>query len=58
MVDGLGRREIINDFASWNRHRALEIGMPVEQFVQFETASPVDISVDGIMRFWRKKMEA
>ena len=58
MVDGLGRGEIINDFASWIRDRALDIGMPAEQFVQLETANPVDISVDGIMRFWQKKMGA
>ena len=58
MVEGLGRREIINDFASWIRQRALDIGMPAEQLLQLETANPVDISVDGIMRFWQKKMEA
>jgi len=57
MVEGLGRREIINDFASWMRYRALDIGMSAEQLLQLETANPVDISVDGIMRFWQKKME-
>ncbi len=57
MLESLGRRGIINDFVSWNRERALEVGMSDEQFVQFVTANPVDISVDGIMLYWRKKWE-
>ena len=57
MRAGAGRREIIKHFVRWNRERALENGVRGEQFVWFETANPLDMSVDGIMRYWRKKWE-
>jgi glyoxylase-like metal-dependent hydrolase (beta-lactamase superfamily II) len=57
MRERFGRSEVIKEFIRWNRERALATGMSDEQFVQYETANPVDISVDGIMRYWRKKWE-
>ena len=57
MRKGVGRRKIIEEFVHWNRERALEIGMPGEKFVQLETANPVEISVDGIIRYWHKKWQ-
>ncbi len=57
MCAGAERCEIIKDFVRWNRERALENGVCSEQFVWFEKANPLDMSVDGIMRYWRKKWE-
>ena len=57
MRAGAERCEIIEHFVRWNCERALENGVPGEQFVWFETANPLDMSVDGIMRYWRKKWE-
>ncbi len=57
MRAGAERREIIKDFVGWNRERALENGVRGEKFAWIETANPLDMSVDGIMRYWRKKWE-
>lgn len=57
MLERVGRRDIIKEFIGWNRERALELGVGDEQFAQLQTANPADISVDGIMRYWRRKWE-
>ncbi len=55
MDDGLTRDEIIAAYRKWNEARAEQAGLSPHQIAQYAAANPQDMSVDGIMRYWRKK---
>ena len=57
MDAGLGRDNILARYLSWNGERARKAGLDEQQIAQYMAANPLDMSVDGIMRYWRKKME-
>lgn len=54
---GRTRAEIVAEFVEMSRLRAVDAGFSAEMWRQCEIAFPHDMSVDGIMRFWRKKWE-
>ena len=54
--DGIGRDELVSEFVSWNREIAEESGITGQEMFQSETANPAHISVDGIVRYWNKKL--
>ncbi|HSH02298.1 MAG TPA: MBL fold metallo-hydrolase [Anaerolineae bacterium] len=54
---GLTRDEIVDAFLTWSRERAEAAGMTAEQYDQYETANPLPMSVDGVLRYWRKRDE-
>jgi glyoxylase-like metal-dependent hydrolase (beta-lactamase superfamily II) len=58
MEDGMERDDLVNAYIGWNRERALASGMPPEDYARYEAANPLFMSVDGLMRYWRKRAEA
>ncbi|MFT5193510.1 MAG: glyoxylase-like metal-dependent hydrolase (beta-lactamase superfamily II) [Cellvibrionaceae bacterium] len=58
MQAGKDRDQIIEAFVVWQRQRAKSAGFSESETDQYLTASPPEVSVDGIMRYWRKKWEA
>jgi len=57
MAAGLSRDEIVTAYVNWARERAKNAGMSEAAFQQYATANPHFMSVDGIMRYWRKKSQ-
>jgi glyoxylase-like metal-dependent hydrolase (beta-lactamase superfamily II) len=57
MEEGLERDDIVSAYFEWNRDRALNSGMLLDDFVRYEAANPLFMSVDGLMRYWRKRAE-
>ena len=55
MDDGVERDDLVAQFNEWNRSRARQAGLNDDAIHQYETANPWYMSVDGIMRYWRKK---
>jgi len=55
MDDGLTRDEIVLAYREWNKKRAENAGLTAVQVEQYTAANPQGMSVDGIMRYWRKK---
>jgi glyoxylase-like metal-dependent hydrolase (beta-lactamase superfamily II) len=55
MEAGMGREELVVAYAAWNRGRAQAAGLSVESIQKYETANPLYMSVDGMMRYWQKK---
>jgi len=58
MEVGTPRDELVEKYISWNREQAQAAGMSTSAFDQYEAANPLYMSVDGIMRYWRKREEA
>lgn len=58
MKSKVRRGKVVKEFIDWNRDRALALELSEEEFHKFETANPFSMSVDGMMRYWRKKWEA
>ena len=54
MQTGLGRDELAKEYLAWVEERAYTQGLPKKEFQVYETANPTGMSVDGIMRYWRK----
>jgi hypothetical protein len=52
---GLERDEILAQYLEKQRSRAQAAGIPDEQIDRYETVTPQYMSVDGIMRYWRKR---
>jgi glyoxylase-like metal-dependent hydrolase (beta-lactamase superfamily II) len=52
---GLERDEILVHYLEAQRSRALTAGMTDEMIDRFETVNPQYMSVDGIIRYWRKR---
>ena len=57
MRDGKDRGEMIEAFVAWQGERAQAAGFSDAEIAQYLVASPPEVSVDGIMRYWRKKWE-
>ena len=51
----LDRNEILDQYLEMYRTRAKAAGLPDELLEQYELANPQHMSVDGIMRYWRKR---
>lgn len=58
MDAGMERADLLNAYTRWNRERAISRGMSGENFARYEAANPLFMSVDGLMRYWRKQAEA
>ena len=54
MQAGDERDAIVQQYVDWNRKRALAEGISSEVFQEYEVTNPLFMSVDGIMRYWRK----
>lgn len=57
MNAGIDRDQILADYRAWFDVRAAAVGMDTETFAQYETANPLYMSVDGIIRYWNKKQQ-
>lgn len=55
MEAGVSRDELVERYTNWNRERARTHGLDDFAIHQYETANPLYMSVDGIMRYWRKQ---
>ncbi len=58
MNAGLERSEILAQYMEEHQRRASVAGMSREIYEQYEAANPHYMSVDGILRYWRKKHAA
>lgn len=54
MKAGIPRDALIPLYENWVRGRAKGLGLTDFQIQQYELANPLFMSVDGIMRYWRK----
>jgi glyoxylase-like metal-dependent hydrolase (beta-lactamase superfamily II) len=57
MNAGQERDVLKQDYLAWVRDRAFAQGVPERSFEAREVANPTLMSVDGIMRYWRKRDE-
>ncbi|MFQ5407396.1 MAG: MBL fold metallo-hydrolase [Anaerolineales bacterium] len=57
MAANAARDEIVADYTAWQRRRAEEAGMSASAVRRSETANGHYASVDGMMRYWRKRWE-
>ena len=55
LQSGLERDEILTQFLEAQRSRALAAGMTDEMIDRYEIVTPQYMSVDGIIRYWRKR---
>ncbi len=55
--EGLERDAIVAEFDTFNRARASASGLSDEEVDRFKTASPVYMSVDGVLRYLKKKAD-
>lgn len=56
MEAGVERDELVQAYREWNRQRALNTDLAADGFAgRYEAANPLFMSVDGIMRYWRKQ---
>lgn len=49
------RAALLEDYLGWNRQRAAALGIDSDDSVRFELANPAFMSVDGILRYLRKR---
>lgn len=56
MASGMARDDLVRAFLDWNRERAGAANLSENTIHQYMTANPLAMSVDGIMRYWRKRM--
>lgn len=57
MDAGISRDEIVAEFLVWNQERADAAGLSAASVQKYMMANPLEMSVDGIMRYWRKREE-
>lgn len=55
MAEGVERDELIAQYTVWNHGRAQAAGLSAESIHKYEIANPLYMSVDGMMRYWKKK---
>lgn len=55
MEAGMERDAILPEYLAWHLERANSADMPDKILERYEVANPHHMSVDGIMRYWRKK---
>jgi glyoxylase-like metal-dependent hydrolase (beta-lactamase superfamily II) len=56
MLEGLERDAIVADYVAWNHERMRAGGLSDLAIEQYSAANPLFMSVDGIMRYWNKKL--
>lgn len=54
-VAGLDRDAVLGDYATWVRQLAGGLGVSTPAFAQYEAANPHFMTVDGVLRYWRKR---
>jgi glyoxylase-like metal-dependent hydrolase (beta-lactamase superfamily II) len=47
--------DLVEQYVSWNRSRARVAGLDAAAIQRYELANPPSMSVDGILRYWRKR---
>jgi hypothetical protein len=52
----LSRDLIVAEFLAWNQNRADLAGLSETSVRQYMMANPLEMSVDGIMRYWHKRL--
>ena len=57
MQADMARSDLINEYEAWQRERSIEYGITDETVNQINIASGHEASVDGLMRYWRKRLE-
>jgi glyoxylase-like metal-dependent hydrolase (beta-lactamase superfamily II) len=58
MIDrGLDRASMLEEYRGWVRRRAAAAGADADVIRAYETANPREMSVDGIVRYWRKRAD-
>lgn len=55
MDAGMERDDLVQAYASWNHGRAHALNLSAADIHKYNIANPLYMSVDGIMRYWRKK---
>ena len=55
MLAGKTREEIVPAYLQWQRERAASKGIGDAAMQGYEAANPLEMSVDGLMRYWRKR---
>jgi glyoxylase-like metal-dependent hydrolase (beta-lactamase superfamily II) len=58
MKTGIERDVIVKEYSAWNRGRADALDISDDDYLQYESTNPQFMSVDGLMRYWKKKWEA
>lgn len=58
MQAGLERDEMITAYENWFANRARAAGLSEAAIAHYATANPLYMSVDGIMRYWKKRSQA
>jgi glyoxylase-like metal-dependent hydrolase (beta-lactamase superfamily II) len=58
MEAGLAREALAEQYLGWVRERAFAQGLSKDDFQRYEIANPTSMSVDGILRYWRKRVAA
>lgn len=55
LESGLDRDEIVDQYRSWHLSRAKGAGVSADTLRKYEVANPLYMSVDGIIRYWKKR---
>jgi glyoxylase-like metal-dependent hydrolase (beta-lactamase superfamily II) len=55
MADGLEREAILDHYLAWHQRRLESAGVSADLAARYEAANPAYMSVDGLMRYWRKR---
>lgn len=58
MVEGAERDAIVASYIAWNQGRMRANGLSDYAIEQYNAANPLYMSVDGIIRYWRKKLQS
>lgn len=53
---GFERDQIVVQYEAWQQERAVAVGAADDAMLQLDKVSSHNISVDGLMRFWRKRL--
>ena len=57
-AEGADRDEVMTRYLNWYEQRLHTAGLSEKEILQYTTATPPSMAVDGMMRYWRKKREA
>ncbi len=57
VVEGVEREALLEQYMTWTHERAAACDLSEQAFHQYETANPTFMSVDGLRRYWRKRLE-
>ena len=54
----IDRAALVSAYVEWNRQRAVDWGATEQDWQRHELANPLFMSVDGLTRYWRKRIAA